>query len=104
MIIYKNIGLDNIRKKKEKRINTFGDVCWFFRSFRLTQHYYINSLNWLPSNINIDVNLLTKGSYLLTYQENITIFLNILLNILKTPMKSSSEYNNLQYGIACAMK
>ena len=36
MIIYKNIGLDKIRKKKkkkkEKRINTFGDVCWFFRS------------------------------------------------------------------------
>ena len=32
MIIYKNIGLDNIRKKKEKRINTVGDVCWFFRS------------------------------------------------------------------------
>jgi hypothetical protein len=28
MIIYKNIGLDNIRKKKkkEKRINTFGDL------------------------------------------------------------------------------
>jgi hypothetical protein len=38
MIIYKNIGLENIRKKKkkekEKKINTFGDVCWFFRSFR----------------------------------------------------------------------
>jgi hypothetical protein len=38
MIIYKNIGLDNIREKKkkekEKKINTFGDVCWFFRSFR----------------------------------------------------------------------
>ena len=38
MIIYKNIGLDKMRKKrikkKEKRINTFGDVCWFFRSFR----------------------------------------------------------------------
>jgi hypothetical protein len=33
-----------------------------------------NSLNWLPSNINIDVNLLTKGSDLLTFQENITIF------------------------------
>jgi hypothetical protein len=33
-----------------------------------------NNLNWLPSNINIDVNLLTKGSDLLTYQENITIF------------------------------
>ena len=38
MITYKNIGLDNIRRKrkrkKEKRINTFGDVCWFFKSFR----------------------------------------------------------------------
>ena len=39
MTIYKNISLDNIRekkriKKKEMRINTFGDVCWFFRSFR----------------------------------------------------------------------
>ena len=33
-----------------------------------------NSLNWLPSNINIDVNILTKGSDLLTYQENITMF------------------------------
>ena len=32
-----------------------------------------NSLNWLPSIINIDVNLLTKRSDLLTYQENITI-------------------------------
>jgi hypothetical protein len=33
MIIYKNIGIDNIRekrkKKNEKRLNTFGDVCWF---------------------------------------------------------------------------
>ena len=28
----------------------------------------------LPSNINIDVNILTKGSDLLTYQENTTIF------------------------------
>ena len=40
MTMYKNISLDNIRKKKkrikkkEKRRNTFGDVCWFFRSFR----------------------------------------------------------------------
>ena len=32
-----------------------------------------NSLNWLPSIINIDVNLLTKRSDHLTYQENITI-------------------------------
>ena len=37
-------------------------------------HILFDSLNWLPSNINIDVNLLTKGSDLLTYQENITIF------------------------------
>jgi hypothetical protein len=36
------------------------------------------SLNWLPSNINIDVNLLTKGSDLLTYEENITIFKHAL--------------------------
>jgi hypothetical protein len=33
-----------------------------------------NILNWLPSNINIDVNLLTKGSDFLIYQENTTIF------------------------------
>ena len=32
-----------------------------------------DSLNWLPSNINIDVKLLTKGSDFLTYQENTTI-------------------------------
>ena len=35
MTMYKNISLDNIRKKKkrikkkEKRRNTFGDVCWY---------------------------------------------------------------------------
>ena len=38
MAMYKNISLDNIPKKrikkKEKRRNTIGDVCWFFRSFR----------------------------------------------------------------------
>jgi hypothetical protein len=40
MTINKNIIIDNVRKKnkkikkKEKRINTFGDVCWFFRLFR----------------------------------------------------------------------
>ena len=39
MTIYKNISIDQYTKKKrikkkEKRINTFGDVCWFFRSFR----------------------------------------------------------------------
>ena len=33
-----------------------------------------NSLNWLPSNINIDVNLLTKGRDLLKHQENTIIF------------------------------
>jgi hypothetical protein len=33
-----------------------------------------DSLNWLPSNININVNLLTKGSDFLTYQENTSIF------------------------------
>jgi hypothetical protein len=33
-----------------------------------------DSLNWLPSNINIDVKLLTKGSDFLAYQDNTTIF------------------------------
>ena len=40
MTMYKNISLDNIRKKKEKRRNTFGDVCWFFRSFRQLQIFW----------------------------------------------------------------
>ena len=37
MTMYRNISLENIRKKKKKkkkkkgkRKNTFGDVCWFF--------------------------------------------------------------------------
>jgi len=44
------------------------------------------SLNWLTSNINIDVNLLTKGSDFLTYKciKKIQLFLDMLLNILKT--------------------
>jgi len=37
----------------------------------------INSLNWLSSNIKVDVNLLTKGSDFLTYQENTTILKHI---------------------------
>ena len=49
---------------------------FFFDCDKYTDNREIlfNSLNWLPSNINIDVNLLTKRSDLLTYQENITIF------------------------------
>jgi hypothetical protein len=49
---------------------------FFFDCDKYTDNREIlfNSFNWLPSNINIDVNLLTKGSDLLTYQENITIF------------------------------
>jgi hypothetical protein len=49
---------------------------FFFDCDKYTDNREIifNSLNWLPSNINIDVNLLTKGSDLLTYQENKTIF------------------------------
>ena len=43
MSIYKNIGLDNIRKKK--RINTFGDVCWFFRSFRQLYTHFNDKTN-----------------------------------------------------------
>jgi hypothetical protein len=81
MIIYKNIGKDNIYERKERRINTFRDVCWFFKSPILSNascncgapcenshHFFFDSdkytdnkeilfdsLNWLPSNINIDV-------------------------------------------------
>jgi hypothetical protein len=49
---------------------------FFFDCDKYTDNREIifNSLNWIPSNINIDVNLLTKGSDLLTYQENITVF------------------------------
>jgi hypothetical protein len=70
---------------------------FFFDCDKYTDNREIlfNILNWLPSNINIDVNLLTKGSDLLTYQENIKFF---------QLMKSSPEYNNLQYGLACEMK
>ena len=59
---------------------------FFFDCDKYTDNREIlfNSLNWLPSNINIDVNLLTKGCDFLTYQENTTIC-NMLLNILKTP-------------------
>jgi hypothetical protein len=41
---------------------------FFFDCDKYTDNRKIifNSLNWLPSNINIDVNLLTKGSDFLT--------------------------------------
>jgi hypothetical protein len=59
---------------------------FFFDCDKYTDNREIlfDSLNWLPSNINIDVKLLTKGSDFLTYQEHTTI-LDMLLNILKTP-------------------
>jgi hypothetical protein len=62
---------------------------FFFDCDKYTDNREIifNSLNWLPSNIKIDVNLLTKGSDLLTYQENITIFKHAF-----------------KYGLAYAMK
>jgi hypothetical protein len=57
----------------------------------ITEKTYIyNSLNWLPSNINIDVNLLTKGSDLLIYQENITISKNAFKYI-----KDSKRFTNV---------
>jgi hypothetical protein len=75
MIIYKNIGLDNIRKKRKENKYLAHHVKILTISFliviniQIIGKYYL-SLNWLPSNINIDVNLLTKGSDLSTYQEN----------------------------------
>ena len=41
------------KKKKEKRINTFGDVCWFFRSFRQQSVLIV-----LIANVDIKSNLL----------------------------------------------
>ena len=52
--------------------------------YRDNREILFDSLHWLPSNIDIDVKLLTKGSDFLTYQDNTTI-LDMLLNILKTP-------------------
>ena len=49
-----------------------------------------NSLYWLSSNINIDVNLLTKGSDLLTYQENTTILKHVFQYI-----KDSKRFTNI---------
>ena len=51
---------------------------FFFDSDKCTDNKEIlfDSLNWLPSNINIDVKLLSKGSDFLTYQENTTIFVH----------------------------
>jgi hypothetical protein len=45
---------------------------FFFNCDKNTDNREIlyDSLNWLPSNINIDVKLLTTGSDFLTYQEN----------------------------------
>jgi hypothetical protein len=66
MIIYKNIGRDNIWKKRKENK--------YFWKYTDNSGILFNSLNWLPSNINIDVNLPTKGSDLLTHQENTIIF------------------------------
>ena len=45
--------------------------------YTVNREILLNSLNWLPSNINIDVNLLKQGSDFLIYQENTTIFIYI---------------------------
>ena len=42
-------------------------------NIQYTREILSNSLNWLPSNNNIDVKVLTKGSDFLTYQENTSI-------------------------------
>jgi hypothetical protein len=73
MIIYKNIGRDNIRKKRKENKYFWRCVLvlrrlnfhhFFFDCDKYTDNREIlfDSLNWLPSNINIDVKLLTKGS------------------------------------------
>jgi hypothetical protein len=68
-------------KKKSSASCNCGAPCKNFHFFvfdcdkyRDNREILFNSLNWLPSNINIDANLLTKGSDFLTHQENKTIF------------------------------
>jgi hypothetical protein len=55
-----------------------------------------DSLNWLPSNINFDVKLLTKGSDFLTYQENTTTYLNIFLFAKYNKYGSDTSFPNLR--------
>jgi hypothetical protein len=59
----------------------YGAPCGYSRHFFFDYDKYtdyseilFNSLNWLSFNINVGVNLVTKGNDFLTYQENITIF------------------------------
>ena len=59
-----------------------------YDTFTDSREILFDSLNWLPSNINIDVNLLTKGDDFLTYQENTTMFKHVLKYI-KDPKRST---------------
>ena len=74
-----------------------GTPCEHFRQFISDYNTYtdygeivFNSLYWLSSNINIDVNLLIKGSDLLTYQENTTILKHVFQYI-----KDSKRFTNI---------
>jgi hypothetical protein len=64
------LNLDSVSRLRTERLRLFHSLTVATDN----REIIFNSLNWLPSNINIDVNLLTKGSDLLTYVENITIF------------------------------
>jgi hypothetical protein len=83
---------------------------FFFDCDKYTDNREIifNSLNWLPSNINIDVNLLTKGSDLLTYEENITIikqrmtiYKNISLDNIRKKKNKEKRKENKYFGDVC---
>ena len=74
-----------------------GTPCEHFRQFISGYNTYtdygeivFNNLYWLSSNINIDVNLLTKGNDLLTYQENTTILKHVFQYI-----KDSKRFTNV---------
>jgi hypothetical protein len=73
---------------REKRSSTKGGQQPFNTDNR---NILFDSFNWLPSNINIDVKLLTKGSDFLTYQENTTIFKHAFKYI-----KDSKRFNFTQ--------
>jgi hypothetical protein len=81
MIIYKNIGLDNIRrirreKKREKRINTFGDVgsfdhldnCKSFGVFNIFKSMFKNRSYHFIAHVNPYCKLLYSGEDFISWK------------------------------------
>ena len=88
--------METIYERKERRLNTFGDVCWFFRSFRQTKPKHNISLcnsyiilYTMPS-IYQNTNISTEIDI---YMSILTIFRNLY------SIAQSYRSNNLQRSI-----